>query len=54
MSHLKLEQLKYTALGSTQIYFKVWQPFLSYFEIEFPSINISITMYPPTHLFPYV
>ena len=36
MSHLKLEQLKYTARGTTHRYYKVWQPFLSYFEDEFP------------------
>ena len=39
MSHLKLEHLKYTARGSTQKYYTVWQPFLSYFENEFPTLG---------------
>ena len=38
MSHLKLERLKHTARGSTQKYLKIWQPFLSYFETEFPQV----------------
>lgn len=33
MPHLKLELFKYTAQGSTQKYHKVWEPFLSDFEI---------------------
>jgi len=35
MSYLKLERLKHTIRGSTQRYYTVWQPFLSYFEREF-------------------
>ncbi|KAF3834082.1 hypothetical protein F7725_025286 [Dissostichus mawsoni] len=39
MSHLKLEQLKHTTRGSIAKYYKVWQPFLSYFENEFSNIK---------------
>lgn len=41
MSHLKLEQLKHTTRGSIAKYYKVWQPFLSYFENEFSNIEIT-------------
>ncbi|KAK1900543.1 LINE-1 retrotransposable element ORF1 protein [Dissostichus eleginoides] len=41
MSHLKLEQLKHTTRGSIAKYYKVWQPFLSYFENEFSNIKIT-------------
>ncbi|KAK1899725.1 Peptidyl-tRNA hydrolase [Dissostichus eleginoides] len=39
--HLKLEQLKHTTRGSIAKYYKVWQPFLSYFENEFSNIKIT-------------
>lgn len=39
MSHLKLQQRRYTTQGSTQKYYKIWQPFLNYFETEFPASN---------------
>lgn len=42
MSHLKPEKLKYTARDNTQKYYKVWQPFLYYYENEFPSLHSSI------------
>ncbi len=32
MAHLRLEKLKYSIRGSVQKFFKVWQPFLDYFD----------------------
>ena len=37
MAHLKLEKLKHSTRGSTQRFYKVWQPFLNYFNLEFPA-----------------
>lgn len=38
MAHLKLEHLRFILQGNTKRYFKVWQPFISYFEHEFSSV----------------
>ena len=37
MAHLKLEKLKHSTRGSTQRFYKIWQPFLDYFNLEFPA-----------------
>lgn len=37
MAHLKLEKLKHSFRGSTQRFYDVWQPFLNYFNLEFPA-----------------
>ena len=37
MAHLKLEMLKYSTRGSVEKFYKVWQPFLHYFNLKFPT-----------------
>ena len=42
MAHLKLEKLKYSTRGSAQKFYKVWQPFLDYFNEKFPAEDAQI------------
>ena len=37
MTYLKLEKLRYSTRGSSKRFFKVWRPFLFYFEHEYVS-----------------
>ncbi len=43
MAHLKLEKLKHSIRGSTQRLYNVWQPFLNYFNMEFPARDTETT-----------
>ena len=42
MAHLKLEKLRHSTRGSTQRFYKIWQPFLDYFNLEFPARDADI------------